>query len=602
MHYRRARDGPFMKKKIAQSAVRLSTGIVFICLLTMLTYWSATKNQFVWDDYWYLNENLYWLSQLNAEHIIWMLVSLEVANWHPMTWLSWAVDYQIYSNLDPWGYHLSSIVLHAINAVLVFVVTLVVFGLNTEGSKGFPMRTDNNAVIAALFTSLIFGVHPLHVESVAWVSERKDLLFQFFLLVSMLLYVKYAISQERTGKKWIWATLCTFAMALSSKPMAVTFPVIMLLIDVYPLRRTRLTAPLLNSIQQESWNKLIIEKLPFFLLSALVVIVTIHAQQGAMGHTSLTFDLRVINAFNSIVFYLQKFFLPIDFAALYPFAVNPDESLSWTDLMPVLGTFVLFVGTIYAWTRGQPGLLIAFLVYLVALTPVLGLIQVGQQGAADRYTYFPMLPVYLALGSGLLLTLKKIKLPGQIIVITIMLVITFALVDKTKQQIQVWQTDETIWAHAVNLFPDNAYARLNYGITYYELSEHELALAQFEAANSLMPNYAPTLSWLGVTSLKLGHYKDAILYHVELGGASETSDRFETDQYCIQYNIGVAYAHLGMLQEAKDLLSRVERQSTQYQDATAWLNIIETFQLEGKEAQDSSELPEFCVKHFLEGT
>jgi hypothetical protein len=185
-----------MKKDFAWTVGKLLLGIFLITLFTMWTYLETTKNRLVWDSIQYLVHHIFWISSLSTDNIIWMFLSLEVSNWRPLTWISWAIDYQLYGGLLPWGYHLSNNIFHTINSVLVFFLTLVVFGLNRRESKGYPFRSDNNALIAAFLAALLFAVHPQHVESVAWVAERKDLLCQLFILLSMLAYAKYVTCQE----------------------------------------------------------------------------------------------------------------------------------------------------------------------------------------------------------------------------------------------------------------------------------------------------------------------------------------------------------------------------------------------------------------------
>ena len=183
-------------KASAWLALKLIFGITLIAALTLWTYHGTTENSFVWDSVQYVINHVFYLSNLAADNIIWMFLSLEVVNWHPLTWLSWAVDSQIYGGLVASGFHLSNNIYHAINSVLVFALTLVVFGLNTAGLKGYPIRTDNNALLAALVAAALFAVHPQHVESVAWIAERKDLLCLMFLLLSMLAYAGYASCRE----------------------------------------------------------------------------------------------------------------------------------------------------------------------------------------------------------------------------------------------------------------------------------------------------------------------------------------------------------------------------------------------------------------------
>jgi hypothetical protein len=582
-----------MKMTIYKNAAKLLFGALLITLISLWTYYPTTANFFVWDDHHYLYKQLYWFSEFDGESIAWMFFSLH-GGWIPLIWLSWAIDFQIYGGLDPWGYHLTNNVLHAANGILFFILVLVVFGLNKPRSGGLISQANNHALIAAIFATLLFTLHPQHVESVAWVSERKDLLFQFFLLISTLFYVKYVISPDDAKRRWIYGTLILFSMALMSKPMAVTYPVILLLMDVYPLRRTRFAPPIITSIKQQPLGRLLKEKLPFFFLSLLLILVTIQAQQAAMGNTNLPFSLKVLNAFNSTIFYLKKLFLPTEFSAMYPFVVDTVENLSLEAFLPMIGTMVVLGAAVFAWTKGHRSWLIVLLIYIVSLSPVLGLIQVGQQGAADRYAYFPLLPVYLLIAGVMLGSLTRLNKSGRFILVLVMCFIALLLAQKTREQIEVWKTDETLWTHTVALYPDNPYARLNLGVTFYNYSQYENAYQQFEKVNSLIPADVITLSWLGKTALRSGKYKEAILYQEQLVESSKAASKIRVDQFCVDYNIGWAYANLGKYQESKQSFSRVSEQSLLFDRAAVWLNWLNKVQQPGVQLQVDGDLPQIC--------
>lgn len=582
-----------MQKTSAQVVTKLLLGVFLLAFITMWTYFPTTKNLFVWDSRYYLFLHEFWISKLNPYHIIWMLLSLEVSNWHPLTWLSWAIDYQIYGGLVPWGFHLSSNILHTINSILVFALTLVVFGLNSTGSRAYPFRTDNNALIAAFVGALLFAIHPQHVESVAWVAERKDLLCQLFLLLSMLTYVKYTTCHEDIKSRWFYATLGLFVMALLSKPMAVTFPVILLLIDIYPLRRVDLMQAVNNSITQQSLYTLLREKIPFFLLSLFLILITLHAQQGAMSN--IDFYLRVLNAFNSIILYLTKFWLPTDLAPLYPYFVDVGESITWKAFIPFLGVLGITLASLLAWTRARHMWLITWLFYLVTLSPVLGLIQVGHQGAADRYTYLPMLPAYFLIAAGLLTVLNKITSTKRLFVLLAILPLIFLLSNKTRQQIQMWESDQTLWNSTIMLYPDNALAYMTFGGYYYNFYDYEKAAYYFEEAGKLKPNNITASAWLALTDIHLGRYEKAIIYHINLGAASESMPELQADQFCIQYNIGFIYAKMDMLVESSDLFSRVDPNSVLGQDAGIWLNWLEKAKQTEYTTLSNEDLPGICT-------
>ncbi len=585
-----------MTKDSIRTVAKILVPVFTILVVTMWTYYPDTKNQFVWDTNEYLNIHEFWISKLSVFHIMWMFSTFESMNWHPLTWLSWAIDYQVYGGLDPWGYHLSNNIIHALNSALVFVLILVVFGLNRRDSTGYPFRKDSPALIAAFLAALLFAVHPQHVESVAWVAERKDLLFQLFLLLSMLTYVKYVTCSENRKRRWFRLTLVMFVMALLSKPMAVTLPVVLLLIDVFPLRRAEFMPAIRQSITQLSISRLFREKVPFFLLSAFSVLITIYAQQGALSNT--TFDLRLLNAFNSIILYLTKLLLPLNFVPFYPYFINADDTVTWTTFVPVLAVLGLTLACIFAWIKGQHAWLIAWLFYLVTLSPVLGLIQVGQQGAADRYAYFTTLPVYILLGAAILIALSKTKRSMNYLVWLVILPIIFLLAGKTRQQIQIWQNDKTFWSYTILHFPTNAFAHKNLGGIYYNIGNYEKAGFYFKKAGELNPRDIRPIAWLALSDLQMGQYEEALNLHLKLGSAAEANPKLKVNQYCLQYNIGWIFAHLNMFAESSELFNRIDPNSTLGDDAGTWLNWLETREESEDKTPANDKLPSFCDKIF----
>jgi tetratricopeptide (TPR) repeat protein len=512
----------------------LAALLIFIAALA--AYHGTTRNLFVWDSITYLFSHESRISSLRAENLAWMLTSLEVFNWHPLTWLSWAIDYQVYGGLVSWGYHFSSNVLHALNSVLVFVLALLVFGLNSPGLKAYPLRVDNHALVAASVAALIFAVHPQHVESVAWIAERKDLLCQFFMLLALLAYVKYVTCNERAKKGWYLGTWLLFLMALSSKSMAVTFPAILLLVDVYPLRRTHWLHPILPSVQRQAWIRLVLEKVPFLLLSAGLVLLTLKSQQGAINQWPI--DARLLNAFNSVFFYLGKLLLPLELSPHYTYFMQTAESLTWKALLPVLGFFAVSLLLVFLWRKGQRAWLIAWIFYLLTLSPVLGVIQVGSASAADRYAYLPTLPAYLLLGAGVLVLLKSGVQSRRYLLFLVALPVFLILTQMTRQQVQIWRSDVSLWRHAIQVEPRNIYAQLGLGQAYFLRGEYEKSVSHFERYGEYSSDQSEMLGWRALNYLLLGRYEDALRDHVALGMAAESRPDMELDQDCIQYNIG----------------------------------------------------------------
>jgi hypothetical protein len=359
-----------------------------ILILTVLVYLPVIQNDFVnWDDPEYVYENRN-IQVLGLQSLKWMLTTFHAANWHPVTWFSHALDHALWG-LNPMGHHLTSILLHGLNA---FLVVILIMRLLHHGKSvnyrfaGYEKENQLNrdSLIIAGVTGLFFGLHPIHVESVAWVSERKDVLYAFFYLLSIVLYIEYVSSRQ--GKKILYfgLSLGFFILSLMSKPMAVTLPVVLIILDFYPLERLSLKNVF------TSQRKIILEKLVFFGLSAVSSILTIQAQKSAGAikpYFSIQFTERLLVAIRAPVFYLYKMLWPTDLAPLYPYP----SGISFFRIEYIISFSVLFMITgfcIYSWKR-QKIWTVVWAYYLITLFPVLGIIKVGDQAAADRYMYLP---------------------------------------------------------------------------------------------------------------------------------------------------------------------------------------------------------------------
>ncbi len=581
-----------MKKPLDWSVAKIILAAVSIAFITMWTYQPSTENEFVWDSIQYLRNHVYYLSSLNTDHIIWMFLTLDGANWHPLTWISWAIDYQIYGGLIPAGYHLTNNALHAINSVLIFITMLVVFALNKPNSRSFPFLAQDNAIIAATLATFFFAIHPQHVESVAWVAERKDLLCQLFMLLSTLAYVRYASCHEDAHRRWFNITLGLFFLAALSKPMAVTFPAVLLLLDVYPLRRTALIQPVNDCIRQRSYSALLKEKLPFLLITVLLVLVTLFAQQAALSKVPV--DLRILNAANSIIFYLYKLLIPITFVPHYPYYIDVGQAITWKAFVPMFGVVGLTIAGLIMWLRGRHEWLISWLFYLITLSPVLGLIQVGQQGAADRYAYLPTLPVYFLIGAGLLAFLNRSNFFIQPLILLTVIPILFLLTVQTRQQIQIWKDPLTLWSHIVENYPENSKSQHNMGIVYMNLRNYEKAAFHFGENLKINPASAGSLYLRGLTYLHMHQNEDALKDYMALDTILESKPSTILDWDCYYYNTGWLFAQSGNIDNAEKFFRKVSLNSQLQPNVKIWLD-----QLEKDYSEDrfkNNDLPGFCKR------
>lgn len=437
---------------------------VILGVLSALAYWPVLSNDFVlWDTPAYViyNEHVH---SLSASSLWWMLTSLssDLSYWHPLTWLSHALDYAAYG-LNPAGHHLSNLLLHFANSLWLLLTALMLR----------PSATDWRKLWGAMVAAALFALHPLHVEVVAWVAERKELLCTFFLFPTVLAYLCYARAGRR---RWLWygISLLCYALALSAKPMAVTLPAVLLLLDFYPLGRLE---------GRPRWARIVSEKLPFLVLAGAVVVLTLVAQNaGSITDLAiLGLGSRVLNAFHAILFYLQKLLLPLYLLPFYPYPRNPG-------VWPVVGALLVFALTGWLWRRGQPAWLAAWLFYLVTLSPVIGIIQTGLQAAADRYTYLPAIPFFLLAGAG---AQRVLSLPAslpRVAAASAIGILLLGLGGLTRQQSTLWHDSVTLWGYAVRYVPESAVAHANLAAGYIHRGAVTEGVAELERAVRLQPS------------------------------------------------------------------------------------------------------------------
>lgn len=582
---------------IRRNSLALIAGLILVGV-GLLVYLGTVQNQLVWDSIWYLQYHEKWVASLGLGNLHWMMLATEESNWHPLTWLSWALDYQIYGGLNPSGFHLTNNLLHAINSALVMLLAWRTYRLAI--SHADEKRDSLKCLVAAFCAGLLFAVHPQHVESVAWVAERKDVLCMLFTLLAMLAWISYATSGESLRQRYHGLSLLCFVLAAMAKPMAVTLPVVLLVLDFYPLQRTPWNQPESEEKNAISAKDLLREKAWFFLVSALLAVITLYAQQGAIS--SVPLSTRVINAFNSCLLYLQKLAWPTELSPFYPFSVDPNGAFLASDLLPVIPFAVVTVAVVYAWRRGKPYWLAAWAFYLVTLSPVIGIVSVGSQGAADRYAYFPTLPVYLLAGAGVLWVLRHWpRWLGNCAPIAV-IVLAVILAGLTRAQVPVWHDPLSLWSSAYSQFPDNSRVNLQMGFAELVAGDTDSAVKYFERAVELGDHGDP-LAWLAVTYIKLGRWRDSITAHVNLGQAADRDASLKIDQQCVIYNIAWNFAHLEMWPQANEMFLRLPKEGPLAQPAIQWIDWIKRISAEEPRdtgtISDISKLPSYCTAPLL---
>ena len=431
-----------------------------VCLLlavvTLALYNPVNRHPFVnYDDDRYVTENAHVRQGLTGETIAWALTSTEQANWHPLTWMSHALDCTLF-RLNPAGHHFTSIVLHTLNVVLLYLFLMWATG----------------RFAPSLFAAALFALHPINVESVAWVAERKNVLCTFFFLLALWAYGRYA--RKPDGKRYLAVTVL-FAAGLASKPMVITFPFVLLLLDFWPLGRAGND----GSTTSPSRSRLLIEKLPWLALSAVSALITLRAQQsgGAMRTAEeFSFPVRFANAVYAYAMYLWKMIWPARLAPLYP---HPGGSLAGWRV--VLAALVLIGISASVWRfRDRRYLPVGWLWFLGTLVPVIGLVQVGEAAMADRYAYIPLIGVFVMVAFGAADFAMHRKLGSWAGACAAVILISLAYV--AHKQIGYWQSNVGLWSHAIAVTQDNFVAEDNLGGALILEGKEEAAHAHFEAA------------------------------------------------------------------------------------------------------------------------
>lgn len=488
--------------------------------LTCLVFLPALGGGFLpWDDESNLVANRAWRG-LGPSQLGWMLTSFHKGHWIPVTWLSFAFDHVIWG-MDPRGYHLTNVLIHGANAGLVclLVMRLLEAGRGVEGAA----RLAGGAAAA-----LAFALHPLRVESVAWVTERRDVLSAFFFLLAALAYLRAVREEPIWRSRWSWLALGAFALSLGSKSMAVSLPVMLVILDAYPLART----------SGGAWRARLIEKAPFALLSLLAAAIAMIAVRSGGSASSLA-DLgvaqRLAISSYSVVFYLWKTLVPLGLSPLYELPLDLDAG------SPVYRLSVTVVAAItaaaLALRRRWPWLLAAWAAYLVMLLPVVGIAHNGPQIAADRYTYLPCLPWAILFG-GLVSVLWR-----RAWSIAVTALVLGCLSWLTVGQVRVWHDAETLWTHALATVP-SAIAHSSFGVTLDERGRPDEAIAHFQQALRVNPRLAHAENNWGIALAKQGRWEEAARHY-------EAALRIDSRYAEAHANLALALGRLGRYADAE---------------------------------------------------
>jgi protein O-mannosyl-transferase len=507
---------------------------VALAVLTVAVYIPCVHHPFSnYDDFEYVVENPAVQVGLTGQSIRWAFATFDCANWHPVTWLSLQLDSQLFGGTEPFGFHLTNLLLHIANTVLLYLLFVQL-----------TAKIWRSAVVAALF-----ALHPLHVESVAWVTERKDVLSTLFWILTIAAYLFY-LRKPSAGRYLL--IVATLAVGLMAKPMLVTLPFVLLLLDYWPLRRWR-NGGTLNSAAEDAttplpqavpFRKLLVEKLPLFALVSVSCVITVLAQSqsGAVAPLEVyPLPVRIGNALLAYVAYLGKMLWPMNLAVFY---THHGAQIS------VAGTFaaglflIIFTGLILGRGCRWPYLTVGWLWYLGTLVPVIGLVQVGTQAMADRYTYVPLIGLFLMLVWGACDLASALQLHRfYLVAITIIVLSACGLL--TWIQLGYWQSDVEFWKHSLAVNEGNAAAHHGLGVYFYKQGRWDDARPELERAVAIDPSIPK--------------------YHLNFGLALYAQDECEQAlteyQKALELDPSNAFVHTALANVLRDLDRREEAQT-----------------------------------------
>ena len=471
----------------------LSVGVcICLAVLTCIVFGQTLGHDFInYDDPRYVYENTNITSGLNTASIAWAFTHIHSMNWHPVTTISHMLDCQLYG-LKAGGHHFTNVLLHTVAAILLFLV----------------LQCMTGALWRSAFVAAVFAIHPLRVESVAWVAERKDVLSGVFFMVTLLAYVQYARAPS-IGR--YLAVALAFALGLMSKPMLVTLPFVLLLLDYWPLGRIRGQKSDVSS--HGKLAMLLVEKIPLVGLSAVSSVVTFLAQRGAVGWTEqLPVSARINNAVATYVVYMWQMLWPLKLAVFYP---HPENRLPISEIMLALAILIAATAAAFILRKKRPYLVTGWLWYLGMLVPVIGLVQVGWQGHADRYTYLPQIGLYLLLTWSVADLTARWRRQREILSASAAIIIS-VLGWRAWIQTSYWRDSETLFTQGLAVTSNNDVAENNLGIVFLRKGKVDEAISLLQAAVDLRPENSPAHENLAKALLQKGRVADALVHYRKL--------------------------------------------------------------------------------------
>jgi hypothetical protein len=496
---------------------QLPAALLLIVAVTIAVYWPVLYNDFIsYDDTDYVTVNMMVRQGLTIKGFIWAFSAFHAGNWHPLTWLSHMLDVELF-NLNPVGHHATNLLFHILNSALLCALL--------HRLTGFLGRS--------MVVALLFAIHPLHVESVAWISERKDVLSTLFWLLTMWVYASYA--NKPSLKRYLPVIAC-FALGLMAKQMLVTLPVVLLLMDYWPLQR--LTPNLgQGKTDHGGFKQLLVEKIPLIIMSAAASFVTLRAQEsaGALAHgDGQSKLLSAGNAVISYVTYMRKMFWPTDLALFYPFEPSTVTSLKVATAIVLLA---VLTGLVLTQWRKRPYLVFGWLWYLITLLPVIGFIRIGGQALADRYTYIPLTGLFILIVWGVADKVGTLRngcsaMAGVTVIMGVILSVL------TIKQIGYWKNSYDLYSHALHVVDRNWMAHNNIGILLSQHNRNNEAILHFQESVQLNPKGIEGFRNLGNAFQMAGKDQEAV-------ESFSKAVRINPNDAESHYRLGYAYLLIG---------------------------------------------------------
>ena len=508
-----------------------------IIILIIGIFWPVFSFDYVlYDDGGYVYNNQNVLRGLTLENVKWAFTTFDRSNWHPLTWLSYLLDVELFG-MNPGAQHAVNLFFHVLNSVLLFVLLTKITGQRS----------------ASLIVAGLFAVHPLHVESVAWISERKDVLSTFFFLMALLCYARYIQKPSRTRYGFM---ALSYAIGLMAKPMLVTFPFVLLLLDFWPFHRLN---SLTNNFKELTFIKrsvpLIIEKIPLFVLSAISCVLTFLSQKEGGAVSNIDFFSCVSNAFISYFMYLVKTVAPFHLSAFYPFPNNISVLKLSISCVVLLCLAVIAIKRV----RKSPWIFVGLAWYIGTLVPVIGIVHVGDLAMADRYTYIPHIGLFIAAVWSAYFFMKRCGIAEKTIVLLGCMIVLLLSVISAKQ-VNVWKDSVTLFEHAIKVNENNHVAFNNLGAALALNGEMNEATGYFIKALKIRPEYPEALANLNV-SLGANTRPDQAIEKLK------SLIKIHPDNPALAYTLGVLYRHNGELNKAIEEYQRALSENKRFPQA-----------------------------------